>query len=570
MTNWILRSIRCLADLARLGVVLMWGITISASALSAQSISDTKHNLSAGGPGPVKAVSETQICIFCHAPHRASGQAPLWNREDSRANYIVYTSPTLDAALGQPTGSSRLCLSCHDGTIALGNVSSESGEIQFEGGTIFLPSGHSLITTDLGDDHPISFIYDDALALSDQELRIPSALPPTIPLDHESRMQCASCHDAHNDDFGSFLRESPLFSPLCLGCHDKNGWVGASHATAGNTWNGSGIDPWPHADGATVAENGCMNCHQAHEAGQPPQLLSYAQEENNCLVCHSGNVGSDVNAALSLVSTHPVSSFTGIHQPGESPQSMPRHVECTDCHNPHAANSADPPPPGLSGSLQLTSGVDIDANPVFPASYSYEICLKCHGDSHGSLSVVTRQVNNLNTRQDFHPMAVSFHPVAAVGKNSDVPSLIPPLNENSIIKCEDCHSAPAGFVTGTHGSDFVPLLKLNYETTDFTQESPQAYALCYSCHDRSTILSSASFKEHEKHLGEDVPCAVCHDAHGVMASGDVGGHGHLINFDVTVVFPDPETGRLEFVEGEPGKGECYLLCHNESHSPKSY
>jgi len=44
----------------------------------------------------------------------------LWNHQmSSVTNYIVYTSPTLKAVVGQPDGSSRLCLSCHDGTVAL-------------------------------------------------------------------------------------------------------------------------------------------------------------------------------------------------------------------------------------------------------------------------------------------------------------------------------------------------------------------------------------------------------------------------------------------------------------------
>lgn len=538
-----------------------------------QSIANTPHNLSSSGPGSIKASTETRICIFCHAPHRASGQPPLWNREDSRATYIVYNSPTLQAIPGQPTGTSRLCLSCHDGTIALGAVSSEPNQIQFQGGTVFLPPGHSLLETDLSDDHPVSFLYDDQLAIADGQLKAPSTLPPTVPLDHLGRMQCSSCHDAHNDDFGSFLRQSPLFSQLCLGCHDKSGWTASVHESATASWNGSGIDPWPHADGTTVAENGCMNCHQPHEAGSPPVLLGYDQEENNCLVCHNGNVGTDIDAALGLFSTHPVADFTSVHQVGEDVLTMPRHVECSDCHNPHAATANDPPPPALNGALTMVSGINSEGTPVDMAVASYEICLKCHGDNHGSQSVVTRLINNLNSRQEFHSTSISFHPVMTVGRNSDVPSLIPPLTETSVIQCEDCHSSPTGYPAGPHGSSFSPLLKLNYSTTDFTQESSQAYALCYSCHDRNSILGDQSFRKHKKHIeSKDTPCSVCHDPHGISsATGATYNNTHLINFDLSVVFPDPNTGKLEFVDTlGVGRGECYLQCHGKKHSPKRY
>src|SRR3990167_8530151 len=86
----------------------------------AEGIVHSKHNLSVTGSGEVKAAEETEICIFCHAPHTTTAQAPLWNRYDSGQSYTTYTSTTLRAITRQPSGSSKLCLSCHDGTVALG------------------------------------------------------------------------------------------------------------------------------------------------------------------------------------------------------------------------------------------------------------------------------------------------------------------------------------------------------------------------------------------------------------------------------------------------------------------
>src|SRR5690349_13366045 len=33
-----------------------------------QSVVDSVHNLSAGGPGRIRSTGEQQVCIFCHTP----------------------------------------------------------------------------------------------------------------------------------------------------------------------------------------------------------------------------------------------------------------------------------------------------------------------------------------------------------------------------------------------------------------------------------------------------------------------------------------------------------------------
>ena len=47
-------------------------------------------------------------------------------------------------------------------------------------------------------------------------------------------------------------------------------------------------------------------------------------------------------------------------------------------------------------------------------------------------------------------------------------------------------------------------------------------------------------------------------------------NSHLINFDTTVVRPDPVTKRLQYNSTGTGSGRCYLLCHGVAHSPLSY
>ena len=72
--------------------------------LSIAGVGNTKHNLSASGPGTVKATSEEQVCIFCHTPHNAFPATPLWNHEITYVeNYVNYWSPTLNPMLQKPT-----------------------------------------------------------------------------------------------------------------------------------------------------------------------------------------------------------------------------------------------------------------------------------------------------------------------------------------------------------------------------------------------------------------------------------------------------------------------------------
>src|ERR1035437_9987520 len=86
-------------------ILLAAAFLVLQTALRADSIVNSKHNLSVTGPGSIRAVSEEEICIFCHTPHRGRTDAALWNRLDSTASYIPYNSPTLKAQPGQPTGA---------------------------------------------------------------------------------------------------------------------------------------------------------------------------------------------------------------------------------------------------------------------------------------------------------------------------------------------------------------------------------------------------------------------------------------------------------------------------------
>ena len=548
--------------------MLLLILLVAAPDAGAQSIINTEHNLSATGPGDVRALSESEICIFCHTPHNSLPSSPLWNKDDPGYTYTLYHSSTVEAVPGQPDGSSILCLSCHDGTTALGSVLSRSGEIGFTGGISTLPPGSSNISTDLADDHPISFDYTTGLAAADGQLKDPKAIVPPVSLQN-GRMQCTSCHDPHRNRTNDFLVLTHQFSELCFSCHDRDYWSFSAHSTSTATWNGNGIDPWPRTEYLNVAENACESCHNPHTAGNKLRLLNNLAEENNCLPCHNGNVAStNVVAQLAKPYLHNVYGFNLEHDAAEDPLVLTIHVECEDCHNPHAVNNTPTQAPLANGRLSGVAGVDQSGNPADPLQYAYELCYRCHADSPSKpVSLTTRQIEQNNVRLEFDPANPSHHAVNSAGVNPNVPSLIAPITESSIIYCTDCHgSNGSGSPAGPHGSIFPGQLKYQYQTADNMVESASAYELCYSCHSRISILNDESFGAHDTHIrDEDTPCNACHDPHGISnTQGNSTNNAHLINFDRAIVNP-ANNGMLAYESTGVFSGRCYLRCHGQNH-----
>lgn len=338
--------------------------TVSAEVIS--DIRNTKHNFSAtvlpalppDSSRTVQATNESQICVFCHTPHKASQQptAPIWNRRLSGQTYTPYTSTSMDAidVGGQPNTKSKLCLSCHDGTLAIGAVNvlnrQENPNIPMSGtladGTI--PAGLSersgftrRIGTDLSNDHPISFTYDSTQAMRDGELRDPAAEHflgerragghrPMIPLE-DGQMECISCHDPHvrstSGENVKFLRANRLQQTqpiegtfdqandiICLACHEKSGWADSAHsnqAVANERYTDAAAQLREFPRNLQVWQAACLNCHDPHTVQGSRRLLREGTDdegqltstglrvkqggrpaiEETCFACHSADGG---------------------------------------------------------------------------------------------------------------------------------------------------------------------------------------------------------------------------------------------------------------------------------------
>jgi hypothetical protein len=328
-----------------------------------------------------------------------------------------------------------------------------------------------------------------------------------------------------------------------------------------------------------------------------------------CLACHDGRVTSlDVASAVKRPFAHAAASVgpsghdlaEGPDRPQRLPetsQATPRHVTCVDCHEPHQASARKAAvAPGIQAALAGTWGIDRNGSRIDRARFEYEVCFKCHADSANQpqaraavgSSAPRRSTVEVNLRRVFEPSGASAHPVIGPGRNPVVPSLIAPLTASSIIYCSDCHAsndtrASGGTgARGPHGSIYRNLLERNYVTQDGTPESPDAYALCYKCHRRETVLSTlSSFPLHPGHVSPGpgaklatavpTPCSVCHNAHGVSALvGTTTSNAHLVDFDLNVVKPLPGEAAPRYTATGGRGGSCALVCHGQTHGSLSY
>jgi len=195
------------------GVVVVM-MLVSSAAMAAGGIRNSAHDFSHASW--IGSAATNQICTPCHAPHNninASAQL-LWNHTmSSNATYTMYSSPTFTNSPAAPSAQSKICLSCHDGTVALDSFGGASG-------THFM-TGAALVGTDMSNDHPISIDYGAGSAtLGGLHL---ASLDSVKALLRGGKVECGSCHDPHNDGTGTskLLQMDNAGSALCLTCHNK-------------------------------------------------------------------------------------------------------------------------------------------------------------------------------------------------------------------------------------------------------------------------------------------------------------------------------------------------------------
>jgi len=191
-------------------------------------IAGTAHDLGT-------SVGGGEICKFCHVPHNVTATRLLWNHTLSSNNFSwsdatkTYGGTDLPTNIKTWSGSSKNCLACHDGSVALGDLT--SGLIGDADNKI---TGSAKIGPDLKGNHPVSVPYPEGGVKNtynsietgdDVPLGNYVSAPATVRIYHDgggaadAGIECASCHEPHNDTLNPFLRITKDGSAICLACH---------------------------------------------------------------------------------------------------------------------------------------------------------------------------------------------------------------------------------------------------------------------------------------------------------------------------------------------------------------
>ena len=437
--------------------------------LAAGRISDvvnTKHNFAAsvepelppGETRTVKAASENQTCVFCHTPHgKKDGAGFLWNRSLSVGPYTLYGSSSLDATMNQPGTPSKMCLSCHDGTLAVSTLevytdtsvtpsrTTTDATVDMTG----LASGGKMpvgagvdtgytrnLGTDLSNDHPIGFTYDSTLAQTDGELVDPDTVSYLGPRVGAGLVQ-------HNNALGG---TPPANAPTATTTR-----LAAPLEPTQNSWAGTSN----YAELLSGGAMECTTCHDPHLRSSDNSInikflrlnriqkaapgASFDKDQDiNCLACHQ-KAGWPHSAHA-----HPSVADEAYTSDETTRQELPDGTQvwetaCSACHDAHTVAGA----PRL-----LREGTDDPNNPKEGGNAaSEETCYQCHGTGSVLQGAALADIQSEFAKTAAMPIEVnqSADPTQEVHQVVDA-DLTEPASQlgngdgsERHVECTDCH-----------------------------------------------------------------------------------------------------------------------------------
>jgi len=424
---------------------------------------------------------------------------------------------------------------------------------------------------------------------------------------------------------------------FCAKCHDANGANGDMTPFSDNVtvpvvdaamWNAS----------SHKATTSCMNCHDnGHGSNKRVMLGPYDytgtgtgtdvtnEEEGFCLSCH-GAAGPAVKVHLAFSAytntttnfyKHDVAAKYRAHTVGESAGSAfggaNRHVECVDCHNPHAAKAGTATAPTLFPTMIGADGVEPTyAGAGAPTGFTwlpsvtqeYQVCYKCHSSyttlptylpggwdgtavvADGTKKLTTGGTNgqiadSRDMAQEYNPNNNSFHSVMAVGKNPNIntATFVTGWNSNSRMYCTSCHSNPlsgtAGQGRGPHGSQNLHLLDqktpgtaaVNFKSAHNNNNLANSSDVCGKCHQDLSYWAngvSSRFQFHDTHMnGELAECYLCHDSHGSEQFHNINFNRNVPNCLTSVT---TNTQNAFAHANGTATNSCTITCHGAGHS----
>lgn len=208
-------------------------ILLVAGTVTLAGVRETKHNFTSATYSPNAYFTGTrQVCVFCHTVHNADqATGALWNHEQNSPLYDTYDQAELSMTITQPHEGSLVCLSCHDGTLAVNSLNNvpgpagagnygDPGGSALDGSGKLTSSSSAFLGTDLTNDHPVGITYDASQApgMYQPKTGNPANYPDKL-LDDGVYVECNSCHNPHDNTYSNFLIESNANSALCMRCH---------------------------------------------------------------------------------------------------------------------------------------------------------------------------------------------------------------------------------------------------------------------------------------------------------------------------------------------------------------
>ena len=152
-------------------------------------------------------------CLVCHEPNDNGSPSEFKLRDVSDSNSTLYTMYTTSSGnRGTLSNATKLCLSCHDGTIASDASSGMGGGF----------ASSMSIGTDLRNDHPVGVAYPPRTRRRASATKYFATPQGNIRVygDSIKTVECISCHDPHGGPIKKMLREPMRGSALCLKCHN--------------------------------------------------------------------------------------------------------------------------------------------------------------------------------------------------------------------------------------------------------------------------------------------------------------------------------------------------------------
>ena len=348
--------------------------------------------------------------------------------------------------------------------------------------------------------------------------------------------------------------------------------------------HGNGTSGVQRSTMTSFAVGNCAHCHEEHAsvggsepepANGPAAYAGFASEETLCLGCHGGttnynsngnpdNVNTDTTKARGhgTGTTLAVMATAGRHRANETSVtgvSTSAHVECTDCHSPHAARKGNhtasatyktatgnlidtttgSPLEGVSGvsfaTYPSTWGVNAvswgaaaGANSYATATMEYQICFKCHSSANGNVDDWDGNPGGAgeftDTALEFNPANASYHPITQASPHPLASAqLAAGWAPGDTMYCSDCHTSDSA-IAGPHGSATKWLLTGTYTNWPFVSAgdngSSSAVTFAYNngpdtsttfCHNCHPIGNTNDVHDRVEHKGSPVGrCTNCH------------------------------------------------------------